>query len=671
MSAKQKGKTPSQPTVKPAAATRAATPAVRTHFLQPGFRRQHGLTALLLVVVAFVLYGQAIRFGYVLDDELVLWNNLFVQKGLGGLPEIFANDSFLGYFRDPQKLFLLEGGRYRPLSLATFALEVELFGAPGPGLAHISHFINILLYGLTGALLYRLFLAFFPLRESGHWWASAAFWGAALFVLHPVHSEAVANIKGRDEIMALLGSLGALYFTLKYFDTRRNGWLAGAGLSFFLGLLSKENALTFLAVIPLTVWFFGRVPVGQALRAAIPLAIAALVFIGLKYAAQGYLLDHGRAMNDLMNDPFLGMTTGERTATIFLTLGWYLKLLFVPHPLTHDYYPYHVPRVGWSDWRALLSLAIYAGMALWALWRISRRDVPAYAIAFFLLTISIVSNLFVSVGTFMNERFVYMPSVAFCLLAGWWLAQKLPEWLGAPAGRPAILGVGLFALLAAGFAWTTLRRVPDWQSKLALNTAAVRVSPNSARAQCYYAVALFEEAYKELKDPAAKAAMVDTMDAHLQRALAINPKYGAAWQMVPGVAAERFEMQQMLKKQTGKGPEMDRLLNDFRYVLKNAPNNANAVNYIIQYVEYLASRGGNPNKILTFCYAEGYEHYFRELRNPALAIRIMEAGLKTQYEDARLFSALAEVYRSTGNAAKAAELEQRAVAAQSLYSQEE
>lgn len=666
MAAKNKFKpkpAPKAPAPRPAAKTQAQTAGMP----QPGFWRHHWLPALLLVGLAFGLYAVSIGFGYVLDDEMVIWKNAFVQKGFAGLGDIFASDSFMGYFQNKQQLFLLEGGRYRPLSLATFAMEVGIWGKDHP---HTSHFINILLYGLTGVLLYRVLLGLFPVKEGGRWYFSLPFIAAAIFVLHPLHSEAVANIKGRDEILALLGSLGALYATLKYFDTNRSLWLWLSGLFLFLGMLAKENALTFVAVIPFTAWFFKKISIERIVLASVPLLAATFLFIIVRYKALGFMLDHGKAMTDLMNDPFLGMTAGEKYATIFLTLGWYVKLLFVPHPLTHDYYPYHVPKIGWSDWRALASLILYVGMGTWAFLNLRKRNVAAYSIVFWLLTLSIVSNLFVTVGSFMNERFAFMPSVAFCILAAWFIAHKLPEWFKEQPDRPGILAAGLMLSIAVFFGWRTFTRVPDWESKLSLNTAAVRVSPNSARAQCFYAVALFEEKYKNLKDPFQRMAMVDTMDYHLTRALQINPKYSAAWQMVPGIAGARFEVQRDLQKtNNGPGPQMDRLLNDFDKTLENAPNNQAARKYIEDYIAYLAQGGGNPNKVMTFCYRQGYERYFKQLKDPQTAIRFMEAGLKTQWMDERLFRGLAEAYQYVGDTGKAAEMLQKAEAAKDLPSQ--
>ena len=639
---------------KPAPQKERRAPNLSATF-QPGFWKQHWLPALLLVGVAFALYAAALQFGYVLDDQMVFWQNAYVQKGFAGIRDIFGYDSFMGYFQKKENLLLLEGGRYRPLSLATFAMEVGIFGKDHPDL---SHGINILLYGLTGVLLYRILLGLFPTNEGGRWYFGIPFIAALLFVLHPLHSEAVANIKGRDEILALLCSLGALYATLKYFDTDRAGWLWGSGMLLLLGLFSKENALTFLAVIPLTVWFFTRAPLNRIAVSALPLAIAAFVFIIVRYKALGFMLDHGRTVNDLMNNPFLGISGAQKLATIFLTLGWYVKLMFWPYPLTHDYYPYHVPVVNWSDWRALASLALYLGMGIWAVLNLRKRSVPAYAILFFLLTISIVSNLVVSVGTFMNERFVFMPSVGFCLLAAWFLTRKLPEWLKEQPDRPYLLGAGVLAVAAGLFGWITVNRVPDWKDALSLNTSAVRNSSGSARSHCFYVTALYENKYLKTKDPALKKALVDTMEYHINRSLEINPNYGSAQVMQGAIAAARFEQDH----------QMDKLFNTFGDLMEKIPNNANFRPFFDKYIDYLARNGGNPNKINAFCYRIGYDYFYKQKQDNKNALSVLELALPTQAEDERVLNALAEIYGATGNTAKAAEMRGRAEAsAKILY----
>ncbi len=594
--------------------------------------------------MAFALYFIGIKYGYVLDDEMTYWKNEFVQKGLSGIRQIFSADSFMGYFKEQK--FLLEGGRYRPLSLATFAMEVEFFGSNKPA---VGHFFNVLLYGLTGVLLYRILLGLFPIREGGKWFFSLPFIASALYMLHPLHVECVANIKGRDEILALLGGLGALYATLKYFDTKGWWWLVVSAVSLLLGMFAKENALTFVAVIPLTVWFFTKVSLNRTLMATLPLLAAALFFIWARYEALGYLLNTGKiSATDIMNNPFFGMTGQEKIATIFLTLGWYIKLLFVPHPLTIDYYPYHVPKVGWSDWRALAGLALHVGMGLWALWNIRKRSIPAYAILFYLLTLSIVSNLFVSVGTFMNERFLYMPSMGFCILAGWFFARKLPEWLKEKPDSAYPLGMIIFACIAGLLAYRVVTRIPDWQSSLTLNGAAVQVSEGSARSHCFYATGLYEEKYVKTKNRDEKEKLVTEMEYHVKRSLEINPNFGAALIMKFNVAAARFDLDKQL----------DKFFHVAEDVLEKIPYNATFRKNLAAYLKYLD--GSNADKYMAFCYRAGYEFFWKKKNDPTAALFFLEFALNRQYEDIRTLESIAEISEATGNAAQAAEFRARA-----------
>jgi protein O-mannosyl-transferase len=109
----------------------------------------HGL---IILIVSFLLYGQSLQYGYVLDDTIVVDENKFVAKGVNGIWDILSKETFTGYFGEQKNL--VAGARYRPLSLVSFALEQSIFGKKPA----ISHFINILLYALCGWFLYRLII---------------------------------------------------------------------------------------------------------------------------------------------------------------------------------------------------------------------------------------------------------------------------------------------------------------------------------------------------------------------------------------------------------------------------------------------------------------------------------------------------------------------------------
>ena len=536
---------------------------------------KHRLPLLVVGILAFGLYASSLRFGYVLDDAMVIEKNQFVQKGFSGIGDIFRFESFRGYFGEQKQL--LEGDRYRPFSLATFAIEIGLFGK---GNTFLGHFINLLLYALTALLLYRVLLFMFPNEEEIlskpqtlnfklQTFLSIPFLATALFIVHPLHVEVVANIKGRDEILALIGELSTLYFTFKYFNENKLKYLIASFVTILIAMLSKESAITFLAIVPLTAHFFTKATTGEKIRITIPIIAATFLYLIMRLNAIGYLLD-SKNVTDLMNNPFYGMTMSDRLATISYTLLLYLKLHIFPHPLTHDYYPFQIPRLTWSDWRALLGLGLHIGLVAVILRGWKNRTIWSYAAAFYLVTLSIVSNVFVSVGTFMNERFVYHASIAFCIAVAYFLTRKFV---------PKIATIGIAALMIIAFSIKTLIRVPDWKNGTTLNTSAMIYSPNSARANCFYGVSLWEEKYLKLPKDATneqKIAILNEIKPYFDTSLRIVPNYGSALKMWVGIAAEYHKID----------GNLDNLLLAFERMNRSLIYEP----FILQYLDYVNGR---------------------------------------------------------------------------------
>ena len=505
------------------------------------FWKKYWPAALILLLLPFALYGLSISFGYVLDDKIVLAENKYVQEGISGIGKIFTTESFTGFLGQQQNL--VAGSRYRPLSIATFAVENQLFGQ-NPSL---SHFLNILFYALTGLMIFRLLILWRESWSGNQWFWGVGFIAAILFLFHPIHTEVVANIKSRDEILALLLALSALYFSFR--PTKRPKLeMVFAGSIFFLALMAKENAITFLAVVPLAFWIFRGEGLNQSLPKLLPYLIATVLFLIFRYQAIGFFFDSGRPSSSLslMNNPFLGASTSEKFATISLTLGKYIQLLVFPHPLTHDYYPYQIPIVGWGNIWALASLLLYLGMTVFAIKSLKKRNVAAFCIIYFIATLSIVSNIIFPIGTFMNERFMYMPSVGFVLLIGWLLIEKLPAWL-----KQAALGkwipLGIVGIILLGYGWKTLDRVPAWKDALSLNQAAVKVSTNSARANCFMGYSLYQEILNT-GDRSSKDSLLQQATYYTDRALKIFPSYTDALTTKAGLLAEEYKTDRDLNK---------------------------------------------------------------------------------------------------------------------------
>ncbi len=195
------------------------------------------LNCLLILLFSFVLYFNTIKHDYTQDDAIVITDNMYTKQGLAGIDEILKYDTFKGFFKKEGKDKLVAGGRYRPFTLIMFAIEWEFFKTSqknpdgsikkdGEGntvytTSTIGHIFNILFYGLTGIVLYLLLLQLLLPGRSEIFAYGVAFISTFLFMAHPIHTEAVANIKGRDEIIALLGSLTAAYWTIRAYYEKR------------------------------------------------------------------------------------------------------------------------------------------------------------------------------------------------------------------------------------------------------------------------------------------------------------------------------------------------------------------------------------------------------------------------------------------------------------------
>lgn len=447
------------------------------------FGQNSRLHYLLLASIALLFYANSINNQYALDDGLVITDNPYTRQGLSGIGDILSLDAYQWYYEEKGSAGELSGGRYRPLSIITFAIEYEFFGA-NPA---VSHAINVLLYLLTGLLIYYLL--------SQYWFEKnrpLAFLTAFLFLIHPVHTEAVANIKGRDELLAFFLLLLMLASLFRYLRSRQRSSLILSLIFYFLALLSKENSITFLAIIPASLYFFGGQSLRESLKQSFPFLLVAGLWFALRYAVIG---GSGAVPGDIMNDPFLYAGSAEKSATAFYILLKYLQLLVWPHPLVYDYGYAQIAYRHFSDPMVLLSIALHAGLiiVIWAGWK--RKALWSFAALYYLATISIVSNLLIPLGGTMGERLLYIPSFAFALFSAYVLRQiyrKLPPKL-APG-----LALAFLTALTAGCAWQSIHRNKIWKNNESLFIHDVHWAPqsikaNTAAAGAYVNVYLEEE----------------------------------------------------------------------------------------------------------------------------------------------------------------------------------
>ncbi|HOY39518.1 MAG TPA: DUF1736 domain-containing protein [Bacteroidales bacterium] len=473
--------------------------------------KKNRLPYYILFGLSVMLYLNTIPNRYALDDKMIIFKNNYTQKGFAGIGDILTKDAMAGMFGDNNQA--VAGGRYRPLSMISFAVEQEIFG----GNPHVSHFFNLLFYALSVIVLYRLLLRLCKDNNKTKWYFSIAFIASLLFAVHPLHTDAVANIKGRDEIFCFLFVLLSWDSILKYTDTKSKGHIAISFIWFLLAVFSKETAITFLFIIPVSMYFFRKPNRKQYLTSFFSIAGASIIYLITRFAVLGNTL--GNEVGELMNNPFLEATTGEKYATIFMTLGIYLKLLVFPHPLTWDYYPYHIPLIEWSDWRAILPLLLYVALGVVAIVGTLRKSPYAFAVWVYLATLSITSNLFFTVGAFMSERFLYMSLLGFCLAIAYFVNTRMVK-----TKLLQRVAIGTLLLICLAFSGKTIIRNFDWKDNLTLFGHDVAVSVNSAKGNSSYASELYSLAETQT-DTAERNKILKSAMPYFRKAIEVYPSY--------------------------------------------------------------------------------------------------------------------------------------------------
>ena len=152
---------------------------------------------------SFLLYANTLNHEYTIDDLIVVTSNEMTQQGVGAIPDIFKHSYMFGYNGR-------EDESYRPLTLATFAIEKTVFDSKPAA----SHFIQVILYGLCILVIFRYLQNLFGQEKN-----KLVIAICLLFMMHPIHTEVVANVKSRDEILSALFLFSSLLLYSKWILT--------------------------------------------------------------------------------------------------------------------------------------------------------------------------------------------------------------------------------------------------------------------------------------------------------------------------------------------------------------------------------------------------------------------------------------------------------------------
>jgi protein O-mannosyl-transferase len=439
----------------------------------------------IIVLFAILLYAQSVSFKFTCDDTPIINRNGVTKMGFKGISTVITKDYWYGYqdsIRVPQ---------YRPVLLVILATEWQFF-KNNPAFYHVTNNVtNIVLYAFVCLLIFLLLC-----ELSNNQNLLLPFVCTLLFTAHPIHTEVVDNVKSGDELLCFLFALLSVLFLLKSIRINRALPWFTSFLCYFLCLLSKESGITFLLIIPLILYVFAKVDIKKIVMVTGVLIAITVLYLYIRHRIlEGLYFDSNN--NPQWNSLYIAPDFLTQKATAIYVLLRYILLLFFPHPLTYDYSLATIPFFKITNPIVLITIIIYSALGYYAGTTIlkvgsrnrsqpisAQKPIPntqtpnshsqlliAFAITFYLITLFPISNLLVMIGSTMNERFLFMPSLGFTLILALFLLKiKNKRFLFV-----------LVVIITTLYSIKTFARSRDWKDNFALFEHDVKISDNSER----------------------------------------------------------------------------------------------------------------------------------------------------------------------------------------------
>lgn len=459
----------------------------------------------IIVFITFLIYSNSLKNEYNMDDSLVMTNTSLV------------NGNFIDVFT--QYSFTVEEGSfdYRPVSVATFYIENKIFGQK----AAISHFINLLLYAILGILIYY-FLIFIEVQYA------TALLITILFMVFPLHTEVVDNVKNRDEILASIFGFSSLLVVLTSINKPNSKSLVFVVLFVILGMLSKSSFLiftVFIVLIPLVLIKRSKhnFEIKKALKYFFIAAIGVLIVLIFKYYV--FKESHAIRVVEYFENPLYFSTIIERILPSIYCIGFYLKLMVIPFNPSY-YYGYNT--VNFTNVYSIYSLIgisfiLIIPVLIFFLIKNHKQGLLPIIIGLILIYINIiaVSNLLKPLPGIVAERFIFNGSLGFIIVLIFIMQELLNQVV--PKQKNMVLTVSSMAIIVS-YGNASFARNSDWKSEIILYKNDIYCVSNSAKANEMLANKYLSLAVKN-KD----RKFLNLSEHYFKRAVLIYPSYSACY----------------------------------------------------------------------------------------------------------------------------------------------
>ena len=432
-------------------------------------------SAILIIILGFTLYGNSLNGKFVCDDNLLVRDNIYIQNR-SHIAKIFSKDIAAGAGE--------KCSSYRPLQMLSYMIDFSLWKLDVRGY----HLSNILLHILAALSIYWLISILYDGDRA------LSLLTSILFLVHPIHTEAIAYISGRADPLATILMLLCFILYIKESSSKCISIYILMLLSYIFALLSRENSLVLPALLLLYHYSFKK---KLQAKKFLPILSLAFIYILLRLTALRPLLPHISCSTIVL----------ERIPGFFVALTNYTRLIFLPLNLHMEYGDklFHL-----ANPKAIAGILILSFLLIYAFRKRDTNRLVFFSISWFFLALLPASNLY-PINAYIAEHWLYLPSIGLFLV----LAKCLSFLYGRREFRiVAILSIiGLLIF----YSFLTIRQNAYWREPLAFFERTLEYAPDSSRmyndlGNVYDAINKKEEAVASYK-----------------KAIAINPDYAKSY----------------------------------------------------------------------------------------------------------------------------------------------
>lgn len=449
---------------------------------------------LIICLLALFQYGNTFEHDYAWDDAIVITENDRVQQGLSDPLEFFRNIKS----DDAQHRY-----GYRPISLLSFAADVEISGmTPKTG-----HVMNVLYYAILCCLIFYFLRRMFPEKN-----ALFAMIITCLFIVLPVHTEVVANIKSRDEILTMIFGVLSMISFISFLEKEKHKWFYAflTILTLVASFLSKENGITFMGILLIIAFFKKTERIKPYLIYVLPILGGLAIFAIRSYVYSDAFFENRATelleSSQYREDGFIGNPLFDAKGykqilpNVFSILLKDLGLLVFPITLVHDYSFSYSTIVSLSNPVVIISIILHLGLIYVVYREFKKKSILLFGILFYFITLFIYLHIFQIGPDYMAERYLFIPSLGFLIVVvslieriskGSFNTGATPIWKN-PRAKWLLGLVAVFFVF--GFA-KSINRNKAWENNETLFETDINVLKMSARVNYNYACLLHANYY--------------------------------------------------------------------------------------------------------------------------------------------------------------------------------